>query len=172
MYWDANCCSITFFGSASVQHLAAVTPAVPVHQSLVPTTQCTDSLVQCHQQFNQTARRASGHGIAGAGGVSWWWSWWLCARLRGDEILIDYGSEWEQAWNEHHRSKRDATFHHEIGVPISFYPANWDKTDPEPYGDFIASPLAPGHMAPIRWKESAEESHHGPFAWGCPFMHP
>jgi len=76
----------------------------------------------------------------------------------GEEILIDYGPEWEQAW-ENYQENNDGSskpFRHEIGVPIGFYHRNWNKADPQPYGDFIASPLSTGHMAPIRWAESAE----------------
>jgi hypothetical protein len=72
-----------------------------------------------------------------------------------DEIFIDYGDEYETAWKEH-LSEEDEPFRHEIGVPDGFYPDNWMKADPMPLGDFIASPLAPGHMAPILWAESNE----------------
>ena len=77
----------------------------------------------------------------------------------GDEVFIDYGDVYETAWKEHVNRKVDddrPSFRHEIGVPDGFYPDNWMKTDPMPYGDFIASPLLPGHMAPIRWADSAE----------------
>ena len=72
----------------------------------------------------------------------------------GDEILMDYGAEWEQAWNS--RESEDS-FRHEIGVPDGFYPQNWMKHDPTLYvPDFIATPLKPGYMAPVRWADTAE----------------
>ena len=69
----------------------------------------------------------------------------------GDEILLNYGSAWEEAWANHDPSR---PFRHEIEVPSDLYSRNWDKQDPKPYGDFIASPLSTGHMAPIRWRGS------------------
>ena len=80
----------------------------------------------------------------------------------GEEILIDYGPEWEQAWENYQENNAansgssSKPFRHEIGVPHGFYHRNWYNIDPQPYGDFIASPLSTGHMAPIRWAKSAE----------------
>jgi hypothetical protein len=83
--------------------------------------------------------------------------------LDGDEIFYNYGPEYIQAWdsyitnlttNNHGKMK---PFRHYIGVPPNgFYPEHWMRDDPNPYGDFIASPLGPGQMAPIRWKGTAE----------------
>lgn len=71
----------------------------------------------------------------------------------GDEILLNYGSAWEEAWANQNPSQ---PFRHEIEVPSDLYPRNWDKQDPKPQGDFIASPLSSGHMAPIRWHGSGD----------------
>ena len=39
-----------------------------------------------------------------------------------------------------------------MGVPEDFYPSNWIKFDSASHvHDFIANPLQPGHMAPVRW---------------------
>jgi hypothetical protein len=76
----------------------------------------------------------------------------------GDEIFLDYGEDWTAAWNEHVEGRSSGgPFRHEIGVPDGFYPANWNRSDPRPLGDFIASPLAPNMMAPIRWGNGGPE---------------
>ena len=59
-------------------------------------------------------------------------------------------------------------FRHEIGVPNRLYPQNWLAADPNPYGDFIASPLPPAMMAPIRWQGSAEVVTPWAFRIGLP----
>jgi hypothetical protein len=79
----------------------------------------------------------------------------------GDEIFLDYGQDWTQSWEKHvNEWKKGSTeqnaFRHEIGVPTDFYPTNWMKVDPNYKDDFIANPLQPGWMAPIRWAENAE----------------
>jgi hypothetical protein len=61
-----------------------------------------------------------------------------------------------------------SAFRQEIGVPEDFYPRNWLAADPNPYGDFIPSPLSPGSMAPIRWKGSAEVVTPWAFRIGVP----
>lgn len=61
------------------------------------------------------------------------------------------------------------SFRHEIGVPQdNFYPRHWLLPDPQPYGDFIASPLSPGMMAPIRWKSTAQVVSPWAFRVGVP----
>jgi hypothetical protein len=80
--------------------------------------------------------------------------------LPGDELLMDYGPAYAAAWAsriDHSIGDVDTPpFRHEIGVPTNLYPQNWMRADPKPFGDFIASPLPPGQMAPIRWTGSAE----------------
>ena len=62
------------------------------------------------------------------------------------------------------------SFRHEISVPLQddFYPRHWLLPDPAPYGDFIASPLPPGMMAPIRWQSSSEVVTPWAFRVGVP----
>jgi hypothetical protein len=76
----------------------------------------------------------------------------------GDEIFIDYGEGFKEAWKKriHSGGLSEQPFRHEIGVPDGFYPDNWMRADPRPYGDFIPSPLAYGQMAPIRWSSTAK----------------
>ena len=59
-------------------------------------------------------------------------------------------------------------FRHEIVVPDGFYPRHWLVKDSKPFGDFIASPLEPGMMAPIRWADSAEVVTPWAFRVGVP----
>ena len=49
----------------------------------------------------------------------------------GEEILIDYGDLWEEAWKEYsgrHPYARDSLFRHAINVPESLFPDNWLNT--------------------------------------------
>ena len=63
-------------------------------------------------------------------------------------ILVDqsYSSDVHQS----------GVFRHTIGVPEYFYPDVWDHADPNPAGDFIPTPLAPGQMDRIHWKDTGE----------------
>ncbi len=95
--------------------------------------------------------------------------------LPGDEIFLDYREEFGNAWDEHaiqlassSSSQPHEPFRHEIGVPDGFYPDRWMRADPNPTGDFIASPLVPGHMAPVRWKGTAEIVTPWAFRIGLP----
>ena len=92
--------------------------------------------------------------------------------LPGDEIFLNYGEAFSEAWDEHVRQVSSSQplqpFRHEIGVPDGFYNERWMRADPNPLGDFIASPLAPGHMAPIRWKGSADIVTPWAFRIGLP----
>jgi SET domain len=78
--------------------------------------------------------------------------------LPGDEIFYNYGPEFIHEWENYISNvERKNPFRHEIGVPnYDFYPKAWMRDDVNPYGDFIASPLGPGHMAPVRWLGTAE----------------
>jgi SET domain len=90
--------------------------------------------------------------------------------LPGDEVFLDYGPEFANAWNQHINGDSDAEtpFRHEIGVPPGFYIDQWMRADPKPFGDFIPSPLAPGHVAPIRWAGTAEVVTPWAFRIGLP----
>lgn len=52
----------------------------------------------------------------------------------GEELLMDYGSEWEEAWFQHQSTRETAAniendsvppFRHEIGLPLDMLPAEW-----------------------------------------------
>jgi len=47
-------------------------------------------------------------------------------------------------------------FRHELGLPYNFYPEVWKAADPNPEGDFIPTPLAPGQLDRIHWKDTGE----------------
>jgi hypothetical protein len=50
-----------------------------------------------------------------------------------------------------------AAFRHEIGVPThDFYPVQWMRADTQPQGDFVPSPLQPGQMELILWKDTQQ----------------
>lgn len=45
-----------------------------------------------------------------------------------EELVLDYGPEWDQAWGQFaglHPYQRAGYFRHEIGVPEGFYPSAW-----------------------------------------------
>ena len=96
--------------------------------------------------------------------------------LPGEEIFLHYGDDFRTAWEEHvvqlasssSSSPPHEPFRHEIGVPDGWYPDPWMRADPNPTGDFIASPLVPGHVAPIRWKGTAEIVTPWAFRVGLP----
>ena len=47
-------------------------------------------------------------------------------------------------------------FRHEIPLPPNFLPFSWLAADPNPTGDFIPTPLAPGQMDLIHWKDNGQ----------------
>lgn len=71
---------------------------------------------------------------------------------KGDALFMDYGFDFDTLWKEH-----QSEYRHEIQLPDSMLPSHWNKTDPRPYGDFIASRLTPGQMAPIRWNDGTAQ---------------
>lgn len=92
----------------------------------------------------------------------------------GEEIFIDYGAAFTDALESFQRSSSgkkstsDATapFRHEIGTTL--IPSHWMRSDPYPFGDFIASHLGPGQMAPIRWKNGTKVVTPWAFRMGLP----
>lgn len=77
----------------------------------------------------------------------------------GEEILIDYGDLWEEAWKEYsgrHPYARDSLFRHAINVPESFFPDNWlnttDKYEIAELQDLDALPR--GVALPMTWKHN------------------
>jgi hypothetical protein len=47
-----------------------------------------------------------------------------------------------------------SAFRHEIRAPDGMYPPIWNKADPKPMGDFSASPLKPGQLEHVRWRDT------------------
>jgi SET domain len=90
--------------------------------------------------------------------------------MPGDEVYLDYGPEFVNAWNQHvtRESAENVPFRHEISVPPGFYIEQWMRADPKPLGDFLASPLVPGQMAVIRWNDSSEAATPWAFRIGLP----
>jgi hypothetical protein len=54
----------------------------------------------------------------------------------GEELLLDYGPDWERAYIEHQDlGTREKPFRHVIGVPTDLVPQHWMRADPIPDGD-------------------------------------
>ena len=81
----------------------------------------------------------------------------------GDEILIDYGKLWEDAWLEfsmQHPYSRSGYFRHAIGVPSGFFPDNWmnvsDVYEIAEIQDLKNKPLTPGEVLPMTWAHNGK----------------
>jgi hypothetical protein len=99
----------------------------------------------------------------------------------GEEILLDYGRDWQAAWDQHvedhmncdallddqqqqpqdeqhHKIRTD--FRHKIGIPTSMLPEKWLAADPKPMGDFIlpnsTTPMKIGQIEPVRWRDTGD----------------
>ena len=80
-----------------------------------------------------------------------------------EEILIDYGPLWDQAWNSFMRTHpyaRSGYFRHSIGVPPNLYPSNWlhvsDKYEIAEIQDLKNKPLKPGEVLPMTWAHNGK----------------
>ncbi len=80
-----------------------------------------------------------------------------------EEILIDYGPLWENAWNSFttaHPYARSGYFRHSIGVPPNLYPSNWlhvsDKYEIAEIKDLKSKPLKPGEVLPLTWAHNGK----------------
>eukprot|EP00986_Skeletonema_menzelii_P017587 scaffold20570_cov148-Skeletonema_menzelii.AAC.8 len=80
-----------------------------------------------------------------------------------EEILIDYGSLWDDAWDEFVETDayaRSGYFRHPIGVPDGFYPDNWldvsDKYEIAEIQDLENNPLEPGVALPMTWAHNGK----------------
>ncbi len=80
-----------------------------------------------------------------------------------EEILIDYGPLWNDAWyefQETHSYARSGYFRHSIGVPDGFYPDNWlgvsDKYEIAEIQDLKNNPLEPGVALPMTWAHNGK----------------
>jgi hypothetical protein len=76
--------------------------------------------------------------------------------LPGEEIVIDFGREWEDAWKIHNENDIEQEFRHELGVPDDFFPEAWknqlavyELATPE-------SPLEPGEVSQMVWAHNGK----------------
>jgi len=81
----------------------------------------------------------------------------------GEEILIDYGKLWLDAWSEfkgRNPYARSGYFRHAIGVPDGFYPENWlhvsDQYQIAEIQDLENKPLEPGAVVPMTWAHNGK----------------
>jgi len=86
----------------------------------------------------------------------------------GEEILINYGDAWKEAW-EHHGAKDSEWqgFRHEIGVPQDFFPSNWLNQVLE-YEVVPIESLQPGEIRPLTWKHNGRPVAKNAFVVGLP----
>eukprot|EP00984_Skeletonema_dohrnii_P038664 scaffold42172_cov183-Skeletonema_dohrnii-CCMP3373.AAC.1 len=79
-----------------------------------------------------------------------------------EEILIDYGDLWNDAWYEFQETHPNARsdFRHAIIVPDGFYPDNWlnvtDKYEIAEIKDLENNPLEPGVALPMTWAHNGK----------------
>jgi len=87
----------------------------------------------------------------------------------GEEIFIDYGREWEEAWRKHEADLESTNnFRHEIGVPSGFFPDGW-KVRSLKYG--LAprtAPMKPGEVVQMRWAHNGKPVAENAYIVGLP----
>ena len=87
--------------------------------------------------------------------------------LPGDEIVIDFGQAWDEAYKNHVNKHGDLKeFRHEIGVPDDFFPDIW-KNEPVVY-ELATKPLQPGEMELMTWKHNGERVCKNCYRVGLP----
>lgn len=81
----------------------------------------------------------------------------------GEEILLDYGQLWQDAWEEYsgrNAYARSGYFRHYIGVPPGFFPDNWlhvsDRYEIAEIQDLVNNPLEPGAAVPMTWAHNGK----------------
>lgn len=80
----------------------------------------------------------------------------------GEEILIDYGELWNQAWGEFNDNKRSSSsnggdeFRHSIGVPEGFFPDNWRNVGDQYEVAELQEPLQVGVAVPMTWAHNGK----------------
>lgn len=74
----------------------------------------------------------------------------------GEELLLDYGSAWQDAWDEHVKAGGDAVaeFRHEIGLPDGMLPTKWLEKEVLKYTDddfpvFLLPTLQVAELSPV-----------------------
>jgi len=97
-----------------------------------------------------------------------------------EEVVIDYGSRWEAAWDEYQEQQMSSgddvddyipPFRHEVGVPDNIYPDTWlnksTKYEIAPIGDEY-SPLEPGKLVQLTWAHNGKPVHKYGYVVGMP----
>ena len=83
----------------------------------------------------------------------------------GEEIVIDYGSDWAEAFQKVTEAG-DGHFRHEIGVPEGFYPDAWLHKkavyEVEPFD------LSPGEVVQLKWAHNGKPISDSAHAVGLP----
>lgn len=84
----------------------------------------------------------------------------------GDEIFLDYGNKWEEAWKVYvegcggvvhlARCKSEKPFRHHIGVPDGFFPRQWlvKEVFAGPKYSWDLEDLQPGEIKPVKVRET------------------
>lgn len=89
----------------------------------------------------------------------------------GEEIFINYGREWEDAWSKH-EAKRELTssgaFRHEIGVPSGFFPNGWKVKSLNYELAPRNAPLKPGEVVQMRWAHNGKPVTENAYFVGLP----
>jgi len=89
----------------------------------------------------------------------------------GEEIRVNYGTEWENEWIKHleHGEAANAPFRHEIGVPSGFFPGRWKSTSVVYEVAGINKTLKPGEVMPMKWAHNGKPVlKKGAFRVGLP----
>ena len=85
--------------------------------------------------------------------------------MPGEEIFIDYGHGWEDAWKRYEEEQKQeaaaynfvhGAFRHEIGVPDGFFPDTWNNKSVVYEPALPISPLKPGEIAPVVWAHNGK----------------
>jgi hypothetical protein len=74
----------------------------------------------------------------------------------GEEILIDFGRDWEDAWRKHRESSPEGAFRHEIGVPADFFPSGWMNQSLVYELAPLEDSLKPGELSLMRWAHNRQ----------------
>ena len=71
----------------------------------------------------------------------------------GEEVVIDFGRAWEEAWKQHEEGRE---FRHEIGVPDNFFPEGWKHQRAVYELAPDESPLKPGEVSQMKWAHNGK----------------
>ena len=75
----------------------------------------------------------------------------------GEELLLDYGDEWQEEWDSHIMKQQKgerSEFRHPIGLPDDMIPESWLEkeriTQPSSYREWLMPKLGSGELQPIQ----------------------